>query len=170
MAFIKTMTIDGYFSKQEAIDLSYTIGNLSYKQFEFGKEIEDFNLVPAGSDELFSNILGKTIKIDPESGIFRIPDFFIHFESFTSSNDWLFVVALESSTFNIYEHQSGAKTALDGYKFNYQNLFEWDLTVNHLLEPGQGIFFRPWLFHSFDKGLIQMFRLNEVSKKLEGIK
>jgi hypothetical protein len=162
MAFIKTMTIDGYFSKQEAINLSNVVFNLSYQQFEFGKEIDQFNLVPENSDEIFSNILGKKVEIDKDSGIFRIPDFFIHFESFTSPDDWLFVVALQQSTFNIYEHQSGAKTALDDYKFNYQNLFEWDLTVNHILEPGQGIFFRPWLFHSFDKGLIQLFKLKEI--------
>jgi hypothetical protein len=40
-------------------------------------------------------------------------------------------------------------------------LFEWDLKTNYLLDPGQGILFRPWLFHSFDTGLIQMFRLRE---------
>jgi hypothetical protein len=99
--------------------------------------------------------------IDERSGVFRKPKQFVHFEGFDSFNEWIFVVALQQSTFNIFEHQSGATSAIDGYKFNYMNLFEWDLTVNYVLKPGQGILFRPWLFHSFDNGLIQSFRLNE---------
>jgi hypothetical protein len=76
-------------------------------------------------------------------------------------SDWIFVVALQESTFNVFEHQSGATTALNGYKYNYRNLFEWDLQINYVLKPGQGVLFRPWLFHSFDSGVIQVFRLKE---------
>jgi hypothetical protein len=163
MAFIKTMTIDGFYTKQEAINLSLVVKNLQYTKTDFGYEIEQFNAVSPDSDELFSSVLGKTVTVDLDrSGVFREPELFIHFEDFNDLNEWLFVVALERSTCNIFEHQSGAKTALDQYKFGYRNLFEWDLTVNYLLEPGQGIFFRPWLFHSFDQGLIQMFRLKEL--------
>lgn len=163
MAFIKTMTIDGFYTKQEAISLSHVVKNLQYSKTDFGHEIEEFNAVAPDADELFSSVLGKKVSIDLDrSGVFREPELFIHFEDFQELNEWLFVVALESSTFNIFEHQSGVKTALDGYKFGYRNLFEWDLTVNYLLEPGQGIFFRPWLFHSFDQGLIQIFRLKEL--------
>jgi hypothetical protein len=162
MAFIKTMTIDGFYTKQEAINLSLVVKNLQYKKTDFGHEIEEFNAVSPDSDELFSSVLGKQVTVDLDrSGVFREPELFVHFEDFQELNEWLFVVALENSTFNLFEHQSGAKTALDGYQFGYRNLFEWDLTVNYLLEPGQGIFFRPWLFHSFDQGLIQIFRLKE---------
>jgi hypothetical protein len=163
MAFIKTMTIDGFYTKEEATNLSYVVKSLQYKKTEFGHEIEDFNAVGTDANDLFSTVLGKQVSIDLEqSGVFREPELFIHFEDFNELNEWIFVVALERSTFNIFEHQSGAKTALDGYEFGYRNLFEWDLTVNYLLEPGQGIFFRPWLFHSFDQGLIQLFRLKEL--------
>ena len=73
------------------------------------------------------------------------------------------MVALQPSTLNIFEHKSGATSALQEYKFNYRNLFEWDLQINYLLKPGQGVFFRPWLFHSFDTGLVQIFRMNEIN-------
>ena len=162
MSTIKTMTIDGYYTNEEAKNLSSVVQNLNFSKSEFGKEIEKFNMIPENADELFSSVLNKKVEIIKEkSGIFRIPELFVHFESFDSLDEWLFVVALEPATFNIFEHQSGAKSALDGYNFKYRNLFEWDLTVNHLLAPGQGVFFRPWLFHTFDHGLIQTFRLKE---------
>jgi hypothetical protein len=163
MAFIKTMTIDDYYSKDEAIGLANLITPLNFKQYELGKQIEEFNVVSDNIDEIFSSVLPMKVSIEKEnSGIFRFPDHFIHFENFSGLNEWLFVVALQQSIFDIYEHKSGIKSALEDYRFNYRNLFEWDLTLNHQLEPGQGIFFRPWLFHSFNSGLIQIFRLKEI--------
>lgn len=162
MIFIKTMTIDGFYTKEQAKELTAAVYYLGYSEHDFGKQIEQFNLVPQNADELFSNAFKMKLKVDEDnSGIFRIPQQFIHFESFDSTSDWLFVSALQQSTFNIFEHESGATSALDGYKFQYRNLFEWDLTVNYVLKPGQGVLFRPWLFHSFDSGLIQLFRLKQ---------
>jgi hypothetical protein len=164
MSLIKTLTVDGFYTADEAARLSAVALGLQFEPTEFGREIRDFNMVPGDADQLFSHTINKSLRvIDERSGVFRIPELFIHFESFDSVGEWLFVVALENSTFNLFEHQSGAKTAVDGHLFNYRNLFEWDLTVNYLLKPGQGIFFRPWLFHSFDQGLIQTFRLEEIS-------
>lgn len=174
MSFIKTITVEDYYTQEEATRLSNVVKNLSFTQHEFGKEIDNFNFTPENSDVLFSKVLNRPVEIiEEQSGVFREPELFIHFESFESLNDWLFVVALESSTFNLYYHLQedmrqcaglpaiGARSALEGYKYNYRNLFEWHCAVNYLLEPGQGIFFRPWMFHSFDQGLIQTFRLRE---------
>lgn len=164
MAIIKTMTIDGFYTKEEGINIKHVVSTLNgYTQKEFGRELEHFNMVPKDADALFSKTLNRKLKVIHErSGIFRFPELFIHFEPFESLSEWIFAVAIDHSTFNIFEHQSGAKTALQGHDFRYKNLLEWDLTVNYLLEPGQGIFFRPWLFHSFDQGLVQIFRLEDV--------
>jgi hypothetical protein len=158
------MTIDGFYTSESAINISHAILSLDFtEEFDFGKQIPNFNMMDEENvDSMFSSVLNFKVEVDKKSGYFRIPYQFIHFEEFESSQDWLFIVALESSTFNLFEHKSGAKTALDNYKFNYRNLFEWDLKVNYLLDPGQGIFFRPWLFHSFCNGLIQIFRVKEV--------
>ena len=162
---IKTLTIDGFYSKEGAVNLSNVAIGLKFEPTDIGKEIRNFNHVPANANDLFSNALNRKVEvIRDRSGVFRIPEHFIHFESFDSLKEWIFVVALEPSTFNLFEHQSGAKNATEGYKFQYRNLFEWDLKVNYLLDPGQGIFFRPWLFHSFDGGLIQVFRMNEIDE------
>lgn len=159
---VKIITVDGFFSKDEAIQLSNITYNLQYTKKNFGEEIENFNMVPENINEMFSNILSTQIEVDKEnSGIFRIPKRFIHFEDFCNTNEWIFVVALQHSTFDVFEHQSGISNALHGYKYNYQNLFEWDHKINYQLDPGCGVLFRPWLFHSFDCGLIQIFKLKE---------
>ena len=163
---VKIITVDGFFKKEEAMHLANITRDLKFVKNDFGEQIENFNMVPENCDKLFSTIIDNDLIVDEEnSGIIRRPEFFIHFEGFDGPDEWLFAVALDQSTFNVYEHQSGAITALDGYKFNYLNLFEWDLQINYILKPGQGILFRPWLFHSFDNGLIQIFRLHNKELK-----
>lgn len=163
MAFIKTLTIDEFYTKQQAINLHGIAANLQYTQKDLGSEIENFNHVPEDIDDIFSSVLSKNVKVDVDrSGIFRYTHPFVHFEEFDSTNEWIFIVALENTMFNLFEHESGVRNALEGYQFNYQNMFEWNLRVNYELEPGHGAFFRPWLFHSFTKSLIQIFRLTET--------
>ena len=164
---VKIIIVDDFYTSEVAIQLTSVTYHLKYQQTEFGEEIPNFNMVGNDTHKLFTNVLNTNINIDEEcSGIFRKPSNLIHFESFNSTNEWIFMVALQPSTLNIFEHISGAKHALDGYKFNYKNLFEWNLQINHLLNPGQGILFRPWLFHSFDTGLIQIFRLTEYDNTI----
>ena len=159
---VKLISVDGFFSEDEARRLSLVTDQLQYEKFEFGQQIPDFNMVPENANDMFSTILNTNMLVDEDrSGIFRIPEMFIHFEEFDGLDEWVFAVALQQSTFNVFEHQSGASTALDKYQFGYRNLFEWDLQINYVLKPGQGVLFRPWLFHSFDTGLVQMFRLKE---------
>jgi hypothetical protein len=159
---VKIITVDGFYTQQDAKNLAMTVWGLQYSDTEFGKEILNFNHVGDKTKEEFSSIVNAEMELDMDnSGVFRKPEQFIHFEHFDSMSDWIFVVALQESTFNVFEHQSGATTALDGYKYNYRNLFEWDLQINYVLKPGQGVLFRPWLFHSFDSGTIQVFRLKE---------
>jgi hypothetical protein len=166
MAFLKTITIDDYYTKEEGLMLSKVIlPLLQFEENDLGQDLLNFNMIPEDADDVFSKVLNTKVTIDKEkSGVFRIPNAsgFIHFEEFESNKDWLFVVAIDNTTFNVFEHKSGAKDATENYQLAYRNLFEWDLKLNHLLEPGQGIFFRPWLFHSFTSGLIQIFKLKEA--------
>lgn len=170
-AAVKLIHADGFFPKGEAEAAWAVVHNLPFAERDYGGEIENFNLVLPGIDGVFSQMLGEEIEVDrPRSGIFRRPiNCIVHFESFDSLNEWCFVVALERTTFNIYHHvkdirhndygQVDAKTALDGYEFNYRNFFEWDVVTNVILEANQGVFFRPWCFHSFEDGVVQYYRL-----------
>ena len=158
---VKIISVDGFHTKEQAQQICHATYYLQYVEKEFGKEIENFNLLPPDANELFSKILGTNMEVDEESGFFRIPENFIHFEPFDNTNEWVFVVALQNSIFNVFEHKSGTINALHGHKHNYRNIFEWEHKVNYQLGPGDGVLFRPWLFHSFDTGQIQVFRLRE---------
>lgn len=162
---VKIITVDGFLNKNDGDRLANIVRGLQYVNKEFGKEIPNFNMIPENANEMFGNILNTKIEVDEElSGVFRRPELFIHFEGFDALNEWIFVCALEQSMFNIYEHESGARSALDGYNFDFRNLLEWgsNTKVSYDLNPGEGVLFRPWLFHSFSGGLIQLFRLKEI--------
>jgi hypothetical protein len=158
---LKLLHADNFFPQDDVKKL-YNIANaLPFIEKEYGREIDQFNMVFPGLNPVFSRLLGESVVVDEErSGVFRRPmNCLIHFEGFDSPREWCFLVALESTTFNLYHHKSGAQSALDGYKWNYRNLFEWDYDVNILLRPNQGVFFRPWLFHSIEDGLVQYYRI-----------
>lgn len=149
-----------FFDDESVTSLFHVANTLQYVEKDYGLEVDNFNYVPNGANELFSHVLGEQVIIDEQrSGVFRKPMLCVHFESFENIDEWCFVVALEQTTFNLYHHLSGAKTALDGYRFNYKNMHEWDYELNIQLKPNEAVFFRPWLFHSIDNSLVQYYRL-----------
>ena len=170
-AMVKLIHADGFFPPGDAEKYCQAVSGLPFVDKQYGKEIENLNMILPGMEPILSKVLGERVVIDSSrSGIFRKPmDNIIHFEEFDTLNEWCFVVALERTTLNIFHHLANygkgaygeidAKTALDGWQFNYRNLFEWDLNTNILLEPNQGVFFRPWVFHSLQDGLVQYYRL-----------
>jgi hypothetical protein len=170
-AGIKLIHADGFFPKGEAEGLCSVVQGLQYVEKEYGLELENFNLILPDIHLVFSKILGEDVIIDRErSGLVRKPyNNMIHFESFESPDEWCFILALEKTTLNIYKHikdiryndidQVDSKNVLDGYQFNYRNLFEWDVTSNILLDCNQGVFIRPWVFHSLQDGTVQYYRI-----------
>jgi hypothetical protein len=159
---VKIISIDDFITREDAYGLGAHVSALKYEETEFGKEIQNFNLIPSNIEERFKIVLNTDVIVDKEnSGTFRHPAPFIHFESFKKLNEWIFVVALDKTLFNLYENLDGTKNALENYKLNYRNFLDWDLIVSYDFKPGQGVLFRPWLFHSFSGGLIQTFRLEE---------
>jgi acylphosphatase len=169
-AMVKLIHADGFFGGDDANRYPAIVGNLNFVEKEYGHELEHFNMILKGIEPVFSKVLGEKIQLDHKrSGIFRRPSQFIHFEGYESLDEWCFVVALEKTSFNLWHHlgsglgESGkadAKSALDGWEYNYRNLLEWNIDTNIVLEANQGVFFRPWMFHSLDEGkLVQYYRL-----------
>lgn len=152
---------DNFFSKKDIAELYSAVAFLNYQPADYGLEVPRFNLITTGVEKLFSKAIGEPIVIDKEkSGVFRKPMFGIHFEGFEQIDEWCFIIALEPTTFNVFQHTSGAENALQEYQFNYRDPFQWgDAIVNIELKANQGLFFRPWMFHSLDKGVIQYYRL-----------
>ena len=167
---VQLIQADKFFPPGDAEKYANIINGLNFVETPYGMEVPEFSMVFPHMEPMFSHVLGERVVIDSKrSGVFRKPAEVIHFEEFDSLDEWCFIVALEKSTLNIYHHLANkgmgeygkvdAKTALDGWQFNYRNLFEWDYHTNILLEPNQGIFFRPWIFHGLERGLIQYYRL-----------
>jgi hypothetical protein len=176
---IKLIHADGFFPKGEAEALCSVVQGVNYVKKEYGMEMEHFNLILPDIHLVFSKILGEEVTIDRKrSGIVRKPfNNMIHFESFESPNEWCFILALERTTLNIYKHiadiryneldQVDSRNVLEGFKFDYTNLFEWDIVSNIVLDCNQGVFIRPWVFHSLQDGTVQYYRI--MPKNMETI-
>lgn len=157
---IKLLQADNFFKLDDVESLFQITNSLQFTEKEHGEEIDNFNMVIPDLDPIFSKLLAEEVTVDVDnSGIFRKPNQDIHFERFETLTDWIFVIALQQTTFNLHHHASGAKTALDEHRLNYKDYVEWDYHTNILLQPNEGIIFRPWLFHSLDPGLVQVYRL-----------
>lgn len=169
-AAIKLIHADGFFPPGEELSLISAVKDLRYEMKPYGYEVQNINLIFKDIEPVFSKMLGEPVTLDKQkSGVFRKPiNNIIHIEDFSSINEWCFIIALESTTFNIFHHTSDTRfasgevdheTALTKADFNYRNLFEWKLVTNIHLTPNQGVFFRPWCFHSLENGIVQYYRL-----------
>lgn len=195
-SMVKLIHADDFFPAQDVVNLREMVKDFEFVQKEYGYELPNFNLIFPDIESILYHVLGERVTVDPErSGVIRKPfNNAIHFESFDSPNEWVFIVALEPTEINLWHHISDhtmgdlspadSKSVFEGAKFNYRNLFEWKIQTNILLEPNQGLFIRPWMFHSLAEGMVQYYRLladdkyrilvmgypgsvkNEVTKKL----
>jgi len=146
-----------FFQKGDAENYRLAVTDIiHYKPMMYGAEIEDFNMIGPEDDMIFGSLLGDFVKLDKnKSGTFRKPwHKLIHFEEFDSLFEWRLAVALEDNIFTTYSHTSGSKTALDGYQFNYHNEKEWVVESIVNLRQNDAIFYRPWVFHSFEEKLL----------------
>jgi len=170
-SMVRLIHADGFFPNDDVKNLQALVKDLQFTPKEYGDELPNFNLIFPDIEITFYNVLGERVTVDPKrSGIIRKPyNNAIHFESFESPNEWCFIIALERTTLNVYKHvadiryneldQTDSRSVFDGYQHNYRNWFEWDVTTNIILEPNQGVFIRPWVFHSLQDGLVQYYRL-----------
>ena len=169
---VKLIHADQFFPGKDAENLRAVAQGLQFVETRHGQQVENFNLIFPDSEQIFHRVLGERVTVDTKkSGVLRRPSHnLIHYEDFESTEEWCFMVALESTTVNFWYHIDGtekpgewgtvnAKHALEGVDFNYRNLFEWKIHTNILLETNQCLFYRPWVFHSLEEGLIQYYRL-----------
>lgn len=172
-SMVKLIHADGFFPGNDAINLKNLANGLRFVEMPYGYEVQNFNLIFPDSEYIFYKVLGERVIVNPKtSGVIRRPNNnAIHFESFQSTEEWCFVVALEPTTINFWYHIDpknkpgelgipDAKHAIDGVNYNYRNLFEWKIHTNILLDTNQGLFFRPWVFHSLEEGLVQYYKMN----------
>ena len=170
-SMVKMIHADGFFPNNDAENLRNMVTGMQFVQKEYGYELPNFNLIFPDVELIFNTVLGERVIVDPSrSGVVRKPHHnAIHFESFESANEWCFIVALEPTVINLWHHiddssmgelsKADSKNVFGGAQFNYNNLFEWKIQANILLDQNEGIFIRPWVFHSLQDGLVQYYRL-----------
>lgn len=171
---VRLIHADDFFPNNDAQNLKNLAEILNYVQRPYGYEAENFNLIFPDSEIIFNKVLGERVIVDVKrSGVIRRPNNnAIHFEDFESAEEWCFIVALEPTTINFFYHldsttsvgevgDTDCKNALqlNGRNFDYNNLFEWRIHSNILMETNQCLFIRPWVFHSLQDGLVQYYRL-----------
>lgn len=171
-SMVKLLHADDFFPEGDVEKLVAFTKNLKFVSTAYGSEVENINLIYPDIETIFYHVLGERVTVDPTvSGAFRRPyNNAIHFEIFQSLDEWCFFIALERTVVNMWHHiddedgigelkSSKHTDARIGVDYNYKNLFEWKIHTNITLEPNQGLFFRPWLFHSLESGLIQYYKL-----------
>lgn len=174
---VKLIHADDFFPGEEATALKNMVEGLQFSETRHGLEVENFNLIFPDSEQIFHKVLGERVTVDTKrSGVIRRPNHnLIHYEEFDSSEEWCFMVALENTVVNFWYHidpkeemgelgTTDSHHAMEGHEYNYRNLFEWKIHTNILLETNQCLFFRPWVFHSLESGLIQYYRLLSDNK------
>jgi hypothetical protein len=157
---IKLIYADDLYPRSEFPNIAKVAKNLKYTKMYFG-DVTEFKFCPQNMYVHLESIVGADYSIDEDSsGSFLKPVHSqIKFDDFNIIDEWRFIVAIEDTTFNVYNHSSGAQTALDDTRFNYKNLFEWNYEINILLRKNCGLFYRPWIFHSIEEGIVQTFKL-----------
>lgn len=163
---VNLLKTNKFYSIDQINGLISTINLLPTYEMQYGYEIKNFHFIQPGLSLWLKRMLGENISLNENSGTFRKPFNFIHFEEFDSPEEWRFVVAIKPTIFSVFFHKSGVKSALEKYNFNYRNFLDWDYHTNILLEPGEGIFYRPWIFHSFTSEMIQHYQM-QAHKQIE---
>jgi hypothetical protein len=151
-----------YFQNNDAESYRLAISNaIHFQPRQYGRELVDFNMIAPDDNMVFGGLLGDYVKLDEKnSGTFRYPwNNLIHFESFEDLSEWRLAVALEDNVFTTYSHVSGAKTALTAHEFDYANLNDWVVETVITLRQNDAIFYRPWVFHSFEEKLLLCFHI-----------
>lgn len=144
------------------------VSKLDYKKETFGTQIKDFCLVPQGIETGFSQILNTNICLGKNSGCFRKPYDFVHFENFEPKSFFLAVIALDKTKFCTYRHKEKNYSQVievkekieDFITQNCNNKDAWDITCQVNMSPGDMVLVKPWIWHSLEGGIVNMFYLD----------
>jgi len=161
-----------YFPKGEIEQFRPWLENVKWVDIKFGKEIENINLIFENIDIILGKMSGDLLEVDRKnSGTLRKTlHEVIHFEDFEDTNDWRFVVAVDENEFKTYIHKDGFKSILDYVKdeseekplLDYLNTEDWETETVIKMKPNDVLFYRPWIFHSFQDGILHYYKMKVI--------
>lgn len=151
------------------------ISKLEYIDVLHGKEIENFQYLPAELDKFFSMVLQQPIEL--QGGQFRKPNTLIHFDNFYEHTLWTCIVGLEETELKLYEHQLGYQSFFDVpedtnmdqfFVDNCNDSSKWKVKSTINIPKNSFAFIRPWLWKSLsEEKLVQVFTINHKIEKQE---
>lgn len=144
------------------------VSKLDYRQETFGNQIKDFCLVPQGIDNGFSQILNTKVVLGKNSGCFRKPYDFIHFENFEPKSYFLAIIALSATKLYTYRHKEKNYSNViqvnenieEFVSKNCNNKDAWDISCQANMSPGDMVLIKPWCWHSIDPSIVNVFYLD----------
>jgi hypothetical protein len=154
------------------------ISKLNFVDSTFGQEVKNFNHKPDELAEALSYILGRPLQHSENSGLYRKPFPFVHFENWTPQSAFAAAIALEDTHFYTYRHKETSvynvlqmpDQNLNMEKFieeNSQNFDNWEVIADINFKQGDLVVFQPWVWHSFEEEkLIQLFHFNRFEKPI----
>lgn len=161
-----------YFPKDDIDRLTPIIKRFQWEDKPFGSQLRKANVIFKDIDIVLGKMVGDLVEIDREnSGTFR--KMFhdkIRLEYFDDLNDWRFVVALEDNQFKTYIHKEGYKSFVDYIKdenedkpiLDFHNEEEWEIETTIMMKSNDVLFYRPWIFHSFQEGILHYYKLKVI--------
>lgn len=161
-----------YFPPGEIEQFRPWIEHVNWIPMKFGHEIENIHLIFPNIDVIMGKMVGDFLEVDRSaSGTFRrtLPGI-IHFEDFDSLDDWRFVVACDANMFKTYSHVHGYKHHLEYVadesegkpELAYLDDTQWKEEAMIKMQPNDVLFYRPWLYHSFQDGILHYYKLKVI--------
>jgi len=155
--------------------LFQTIKSLEFKESFYGHEVANFNYIPQSSEQFFQALLNEQVVLGPNSGVFRKPYNPIHFENFAQLSNWIAIAAVESTNLYLWMHIETKATTVFGIdteinQFVQENCFnptKWEKISTLHINQGNIVLLRPWMWHSLDPSIVQVFYLGTKEQPLE---
>lgn len=161
-----------YFPSHEIDELRPLLDDVNWIDNKFGKEMENFNIIFQDIDIILGKMVGDLVEIDKKNSGTLIKPYYeiIHFEDFKDLNDWRFIVALDKNEFKTYTHKSGYKSMIDYVKdtaeektnLDFTDVDQWEEESIIKMNPNDVLFYRPWIFHSFQDGILHYYKLKVI--------
>jgi hypothetical protein len=161
-----------YFPKGEIEEFRPWLENTNWLPSRYGTELENIHLIFRDIDLIMGKMTGDMLEVDKAaSGTFRkTMHEVIHFEDFENLDDWRFVVALDPNVFKVYTHKQGWKSHLDwaadtDSAKQEPNWFDpncWELESQIRMGLNDVLFYRPWVYHSFQDGILHYYKLKVI--------
>jgi len=150
-------------------DYASIISDMIYKDNIYGSEIPDFNQYDSDFDKFISTSLGEDLRSTKNSGLFRKPYGDIHFEMFDHNLKYIFALVMSDMDFKTYKYIDGGYNSAIDMDNNIESfdmesckdISKWEETAIIKLKAGDGICFRPWLWHSMSESLLQIFYVED---------